>query len=155
MSGSRPHNEEGFITDFPMLGVKETTDVGDLFRSNHVSPRFNKRIEKTPYPSTEMADDLSKFSEKRPPLRFARRGEGWRGDNGRSESTITRFIHNGFLSRGACEVSFALAILPLQVPPVGLSFWTLAVSESRSAAVLKIGKLSACIAAISVVAITG
>jgi hypothetical protein len=136
-----------------MLGVKEATDVGKLFGSNHVSPRFNKRIEKMPDPSTEMADDSSGFGEKRL-LRHERRGDGWRGDDAGSEWRIWSLIHNGFLSLCAGERSLAPAICPLSVPPVVTAFRTLAVSAAGGAALLNTGKLPAFGTAVSMVAIT-
>jgi hypothetical protein len=137
-----------------MLGVKEATDVGKLFGSNHVSPRFNKRIEKTPDPSTEMADDSSECGEKRPPLRLDRRPDGWRGDDAGSAWRIWSLIHNVFLSLGAGEVGLAPAVVSLPVPPVSLPFRTLAVSAASGAALLDTGKLPAVGAAISMIAIT-
>jgi hypothetical protein len=100
-------------SDFPMLGVKEATDVGKLFRSNHVSPRFIKRIEKTSAPSTEKADDSSECGEKRPPLRRHRRRDGWRGDDAGSEGRILSLIHNVFFSRDAGQIGLASAVLSL------------------------------------------
>src|SRR5262249_42077343 len=141
-------------SDFPMLGVKEATDVGKLFGSNHVSPRFNKRIEKTPDPSTEMADDSSECGEKRPPWRLARRGDGWRGDDAGSEWRIGSMIHNGFLSLGAGEVGLAPAVLSLPVPLIVPRFRTLAVSAASGAALFNTGKLPAVGTAVSMVAIT-
>lgn len=141
-------------SDFPMLGVKETADVGKLFRSNHVSPRFIKRIEKTPDPSTEMADDPPECGEKRPPLRLDRRSDRWRGDHAGSEGWILSLIHNVFFSCGAGEVSLASAVVSLPVPPVGPPFRALPVSASSGATLLNTGYLPAVGAAISMVAIT-
>src|SRR5262249_7763283 len=140
-------------SDFPMLGVKEATDVGKLFGSNHVSPRFNKRIEKTPDPSTEMADDSSECGEKRPPWRLDRRSDGWRGDDAGSEWRIGSMIHNVFLSRGAGEVGLAPAVVSLPVPPVVSPFRTLAVSAAGGATLLNTGEFPAVGTAISMVAI--